>query len=175
MHPLNGHRAQEISRPDAPPLFEVADERRATVQAMNAWMAARRSDDISKLGDLFDGSRQIGDSEFLTRIDEDPPPHGMFMVCGDNVSMPLSDGGVADSADRATDSALPNMFREACAEAVRGDNVVFREGGAKTEPDIIVNYRCNFMPVRSDTGTGIIYVFGAYGTRASTAAERAVA
>ena len=166
-HSSTGHGAQANSGPDAPLPFPVADERRATIQAANAWIASRRGDGVPDLGTLFVGTRQLGGNEFLVHFDDDAV-NPAFMVCGDDIALPLGEDG-------ATDPALRDMFREACTEAVRGGDMVFREGTAKTAPNIAVNYRCSFMPVRSDRLTGIIYIFGAYGTKALTAAERAVA
>ena len=157
-----------------PTPFPIADERRATVQAMNAWTAARGESKLPDFAILFDGSRRLGDSEFLIKIDVDILD-SVFVVCGDKFALPLGERGFSKPTSPATDPALYDMFREACIESVRDRVVVYREGAAMTAPGTAIGYRCNFMPLRSGNDVRSMYVFGAFGTKTYPESARAVA
>ena len=163
-----------MTGPVEPAPFAIADERRATILAMNAWMAARGDRELPDLTILFDGSRRLGDSEFLIKIDE-ATLAPVFMVCGNEIDLPLTTPGIGNPVTRAMAPDLGDMIREACAEAVRGGDAVFREATAATAPEATVSYRCNFMAVRSGLDESSMYVFGAYGSRALPATERTAA
>jgi hypothetical protein len=165
---------QSHSLPNEPTPFPVADDRRATVQAMNAWSAARGGDDIPELSELFDGSRQLGDSEFLIKVDDDAHD-SVFIVFGSDIVLPEGERGAGRSVSRVTDPALRNMFRDACAESVSDGVAIYHEGMIRTESDTKAGYRCNFMPVRSGYEDASMYVFGAFGIKVEPVSERNVA
>lgn len=164
--PTNARRRAPAPRP-----FPVADERRATIQAMNAWMAARGGSDLPDVGALFDGSRQICDSEFLVMIDRDTLD-SVFIVCGADIPLRPGERGVGNSVARAMEPSQRDMFRAACGEAVRDGAAVYREGTIKTATGAAVSYRCSFMPMRSGNEAGNMYIFGAYGSKTGTARAR---
>jgi len=165
---------QSNSVPNEPTPFPVADERRATVQAKNAWTAARGGSDVPELGALFDGSRQLGGDEFLIKVDDDTFD-SVFIVFGEEIAMTLGERGVGSSVSRVADPVLRDMFSEACAESVRSGAAIYRDGTTMTTPHTMASYRCSFMPVRSGFESVTMYVFGAFGINNEPVSERSAA
>ncbi len=155
----------------APRRFPVADERRATIQAMNAWSAARGDGDLPDVGAVFDGSCRIGDGEFFIMVDGDN--HGsVFIVFGADIPLCPGEHGIGSSVARAVAPSQRDMFCEACAEAVRDGVAVHREGKNNVPLHETVRYRCNFPPMRSGLDVGNMYIFGAFGSKNCRASER---
>jgi hypothetical protein len=157
-----------------PDPLSVAEERRATVRALNAWSLARDGDEIPELSGLFDGSRQLGDREFLIKVDDDILD-SVFIVFGSEIALPEGERGAGRSVSRVKDPALRDMFCEACAKSVSDRVAVCREGTIETASHAKAGYRCNFMPVRSGYEDTNMYVFGAFGIKAEPVGEPHVA
>ena len=155
-------------------LFPMSNERRATQQAANAWLAARGDDDVPSLGRLFDGRRSVLSNEFLIKVDPETLD-SIFLVCGSDLPLPLGTRSAGISVRSAAPSQLKHLFCDASAEAAHRRIAVRRTGALYLESQAEILYRSVFLPVGSDNGRDHTYVFGAFGSTANEVVERAVA
>ncbi len=162
------------SEHDGMTLFPMSDERRATLQAANAWLAARGDDDVPSLGRLFDGRRTILDNEFLIKVDP-VTLDSIFIVCGDDLPLPLGARSAGIPVRSPAPPHLRHLFCDASAEAAHRRIAVRRTGALYLESQAEILYRSVFLPVGSDDGHDHTYVFGAFGSTANEVVERAVA
>ena len=109
---------------------------------MNAWSAAREGDDVPNLSALFDGSRQLGNNEFLIRVADDTHD-SVFIDFGGEIALPKDERGAGRSVSRVMDPALRDMFRETCAQSVNNGVAIHREGTIRTASNTKTGYRCN--------------------------------
>ncbi len=154
--------------------FPVSDERRATLQALNAWLAARGDDDVPSLASLFDGRRAFLGNEFLIKVDPETQD-SIFIVCGGGLPLPLGARSVGKPVRGAVPSHLRHLFCDASAEAVQRRVAVSRTGALYLESRADIRYRSIFLPVHSDDEHDHMYVFGAFGSTANDGVRQAVA
>ena len=155
-------------------LFPVSDERRATLQALNAWLAARGDDEVPSLTSLFNGRRAFLGNEFLIKVDPETLD-SIFIVCGDDLPLPLGARSTGKPVRRAVPSQLRHLFCDASAEAAHRGVAVSRTGALYLESRAEIRYRSIFLPVRSDDEHDHMYVFGAFTSTANDAVMQAVA
>lgn len=167
------HSKANSERDDLAP-FPMSDERRATLQAMNAWLTARGDDDIPSLASLFDGRRTVLGSEFLIKVDP-VTLDSIFIVCGDGLPLALGAQSAGKPVRAAVPSHLRHLFCDASAEAAHRRIAVRRTGALYLESRDDIRYRSVFLPVSSDDDHDHMYVFGAFGSTANDVVMRAVA
>lgn len=154
--------------------FPVSDERRATLQALNTWMAARGDQEIPSLARLFDGQRAFLGNEFLIKVDP-VTLDSFFIVCGADLPLPFGARSVGKPVRCAVPSHLRHLFCDASAEAAHRGVAVSRTGALHLESRDDIRYRSIFLPVRSDDEHDNMYVFGAFTSTANDFVMRAVA
>lgn len=152
----------------------MSDERRATLRALNTWLAARGGDELPGLAHLFDGERGFLGDEFLIKIDPETR-HSVFIVCGDDLPLPLGARSAGKPVRRAVPSQLRHLFCDASAEATHRGVAVHGTGALHLESGSDIRYRSVFLPVHSDDEQDHMYVFGAFGSTANDVVLRAVA
>ena len=154
--------------------FPVSDERRATLQALNTWLAARGDGEVPSLASLFDGQRGFLGNEFLIEVDP-VTLDSIFTVCGADLPLPLGARSVGKPVRGAVPSYLRHLFCDASAEAVHRRVAVSRTGALYLESRADIRYRSVFLPVRSDDEHDHMNVFGAFGSTANDVVMQAVA
>lgn len=167
------HSKANSERADPAP-FPVSGERRATLRAFNTWLAARGSGEVPSLAHLFDGERGFFGDEFLIKVDP-VTLDSVFIVCGDDLPLPLGARSTGKLVRRAVPSQLRHLFCDASAEAAHRGVAVHRTGALHLESGSDIRYRSVFLPVHSDDERDHLYVFGAFGSTANDVVLRAVA
>ena len=168
------NHSKENSEHANPAPFPVSDERRATLWALNIWLAARGGAELPSLAHLFDGERGFLGDEFLIKVDPETL-HSVFIVCGDDLPLPLGARSAGKPVRRAVPSQLRRLFCDASAEAVHRGAAVHGTGVLHLESRADIRYRSVFLPVRSDDEHDHMYVFGAFASTANDVMLQAVA
>ena len=159
-------RSEPISAEAIPQPLRGRD-RRLTLRALKSWNESRedgKNPDLTRLtvqANMMDERDVFTENHFLIMVDAHTS-NTVVIFYGDNLPNMLHQNNLGNSLQQTLPASLKGIFQDACLEAVKTSDVVYRHGMITAASGDSVLYRSIFMPLWSDSQTDRIYVFGAF-------------
>ena len=149
------------------PVFDHGHERRATLRALNIWSNAREHGEIPFLSSLTERAHMAGQREVFTAnqfliLFEPDSSNSVIIFYGRDLPERPSLRMAGKNLHETLPAALTGIFHDACVEAAGNGDAVYRHGSIRLPSGVDVLYRSIFMPLRSASQNGRIYIFGAF-------------
>ena len=148
-------------------LINQGRERRATLRALNIWSSARENGEIPLLSSLTESAHRAGQREVFTAnqfliLFEPYSSNSVIIFYGHDLPELPSLRMAGKNLHETLPAALTGIFHDACVEAAGNGDAVYRHGSIRLPSGVDVLYRSIFMPLRSASQNGRIYIFGAF-------------